>query len=245
MDKSARTGPRCGSFCVPIPVSAGPSVFFDIPPRNQSLSLARSGWERRKPPHDGVTEPAAAPIGPAVIRGSTLVRDATVAGWHRWPLRHDEHHGGAVHGVEAPPPLLTGEKRQADNRRDFTGGWIGDPQNAFTSAGRTSEQQQIFSTAQALLHLRSTHAALQSGLLWHLFSDDLAYVFLRETEEERIVVAFNNSNQPRDIRINFQDTPAKGAVSFPTLYGDAQASLEQNQVRITMPPQSLSIFQLN
>jgi glycosidase len=132
-----------------------------------------------------------------------------------------------------------------DNRRDFTGGWIGDPQNAFTSAGRTSEQQQIFSTAQALLHLRSTHAALQSGLLWHLFSDDLAYVFLRETEEERIVVAFNNSNQPRDIRINFQDTPAKGAVSFPTLYGDAQASLEQNQVRITMPPQSLSIFQLN
>jgi glycosidase len=132
-----------------------------------------------------------------------------------------------------------------DNRRDFPGGWIGDPQNAFTSAGRTPEQQQIFSTVRMLLHLRSEHAALRDGRLWHLFSDDLSYIFLRETEDERLVVAFNNSNQPRELRVNLQDTPAAGAAGLSPLYGETQAAIAAGELHLTLPPQSLSIFQLN
>jgi glycosidase len=41
-----------------------------------------------------------------------------------------------------------------DNRHDFPGGWSGDPKNAFTTDGRTQQQQQIFSYVQKLLRLR-------------------------------------------------------------------------------------------
>ena len=97
-----------------------------------------------------------------------------------------------------------------DNRRDFPGGWPGDPKNAFTAEGRTPEQQELFTYVQTLLRLRREHPALQNGKLWHLFSDDSSYVFLRETEEERVMVAFNNSDKPREMKIPLRDTPAQG-----------------------------------
>ena len=59
-----------------------------------------------------------------------------------------------------------------DNRRDFPGGWRGDPRNAFTEAGRTREQQGMFAYVQKLLRLRREHPALTGGRLWH-FADEI------------------------------------------------------------------------
>jgi len=64
-----------------------------------------------------------------------------------------------------------------DNRRDFPGGWIGDAIDAFTLSGRTHDQQEIFSYVQSLLRLRREHAALRTGVLWHLSSEEWSYVF--------------------------------------------------------------------
>jgi glycosidase len=132
-----------------------------------------------------------------------------------------------------------------DNRRDFPGGWIGDGNNAFTQAGRTREQQEIFAYVQALLRIRSEHSALRGGKLWHLASDESSYVFLRESEEERLVVAFNNSAQARDLHIALSDTPAQSAAGISLLFGGAKAELGRNDMHLTMPAQSLSIFVLN
>jgi neopullulanase len=129
-----------------------------------------------------------------------------------------------------------------DNRRDFPGGWAGDAKNAFTASGRTPEQQEIFAYVQTLLRVRREHPALQSGRLWHLFSDETAYVFLRETEEERVVVAFNNSNEARALRIPVADTPAQGIAGLTVLLGAAKAEASKNEIRITAPAQSISIF---
>jgi glycosidase len=132
-----------------------------------------------------------------------------------------------------------------DNRRDFPGGWIGDKNDAFAESGRTREQQEIFSYVQSLLRIRREHAALRTGRLWHLASDDSAYVFFRESEEERVVVAFNNADQPRELRIALGDTPAQEAAAIELLFGDAKAELFKGELRITMPPQSISMFSLN
>jgi len=43
--------------------------------------------------------------------------------------------------------------------------------------------------------------ALNGGRLWHLFSDENSYVFLRETEEERLLVIFHNSNAAEGIAV--------------------------------------------
>jgi len=132
-----------------------------------------------------------------------------------------------------------------DNRRDFPGGWSGDTKNAFTADGRTAEQQDIYSYVQTLLRLRREHPPLQTGKLWHLFSDETAYVFLRETEEERVVVAFNNSTEPRSLRIPLNDTPAKGATGFTLLLGQAKADVAQGEAHIALPVRSISIFLLD
>ena len=132
-----------------------------------------------------------------------------------------------------------------DNRGDFPGGWIGDTNNAFVESGRAREQQEIFSYVQSLLRIRREHAALRSGRLWHLASDESAYVFFRESEEERVVVAFNNADQPRELRIALGDTPAQDAAAVGILFGEGKAELSRSELRITMPAQSISIFSLN
>jgi glycosidase len=129
-----------------------------------------------------------------------------------------------------------------DNRRDFPGGWPGDPKNAFTEKGRTAQQQELFVYVQTLLRLRREHPALQSGELWHLFSDETAYVFLRETEEERVLVAFNNSAEPRELKIPLHDTPGQGAAGFTRVLGQATADVLNGEARIAAPAQTISIF---
>jgi glycosidase len=132
-----------------------------------------------------------------------------------------------------------------DNRRDLPGGWIGDANNAFTESGRTREQQETFAYVQSLLRLRREHAALRGGWLWHMASDESSYVFARESEEERLVVAFNNADQPRELHIPLADTPAQKATEIAIMFGEAKAEIAEHELRITMPAQSLSIFSLN
>ena len=132
-----------------------------------------------------------------------------------------------------------------DNRRDFPGGWIGDSNDAFKRAGRTRDQEKVFSYVQALLRLRREHAALRSGQFWHLASDESSYVFVRESEEEGVVVAFNNAEQPRELRIPLADTPVQRAAAIGLLLGEARAELARGEIQINMPAQSLTIFSLN
>jgi neopullulanase len=132
-----------------------------------------------------------------------------------------------------------------DNRRDFPGGWTEDTRNAFTEAGRTLEQQGTFAFVQKLLRLRREHPALTGGRLWNLFSDESGYVFLREAEEERVLVAFNNSAKAREFRISLSDTAVAGSQTVKVLFGDGQAEILEGEIRIRVPAESISIFAVN
>jgi len=132
-----------------------------------------------------------------------------------------------------------------DNRRDFPGGWIEDEHNAFTHEGRTPGQQQIFEYVQTLLRLRQQHEALRGGKLWHLASDDTTYVFLRESEEEKLLIAFHNGVTAKTFTVSLQDTPANSAAGISLLFGQAQADLAGQRLKLVLPPQTLSIFMLH
>jgi len=132
-----------------------------------------------------------------------------------------------------------------DNRRDFPGGWREDVKNAFTEAGRTREQQEIFGYVRALLRLRREHTALSSGRSWHLFSDEATYVFMRETEEERVMVIIQNSPQPREFRFTLAETAAQNAARVSRLFGEADAELAGKEIHVRAPAESVSIFSLD
>jgi glycosidase len=132
-----------------------------------------------------------------------------------------------------------------DNRRDFPGGWPDDARSAFTKEGRSSEQERIFAAVRKLLDLRRDHAAFRSGRLFHLFSDDESYAFLRQTDDERLVVVFNNAKLQRVLTIPEADTPAEKAQSAHALYGEAFATSNGKELRVTAPAESVSIFSLH
>ena len=131
-----------------------------------------------------------------------------------------------------------------DNRHDFPGGWVEDRKDAFAREGRTSEQQATFEYVQGLLRLRRENDALRTGKLWHLESDDSSYVFLRESDEEKLVVAFHNGKSERQMTIELHDTPGKQATGISALFGGGQADLVGQELRLHLPPESLSVFAL-
>jgi glycosidase len=110
---------------------------------------------------------------------------------------------GLILTVRGIPELYYGDEigmpggRDPDNRRDFPGGWTEDPQNAFMKAGRTREQEELHEYVRSLLQVRAQHPALRRGKLWSLAADDTTYVFMRETEEEKIVVVFHAGGNAR------------------------------------------------
>jgi glycosidase len=130
-----------------------------------------------------------------------------------------------------------------DNRRDFPGGFPGDPRNAFMPGGRTPEQQDVFAHVQSLLALRRAHPALRTGKHWHIAWDETYYAFVRELPEEKLLVVYNNASSPRALKIPVADTPLENLQSLAPIFGDKPAQIVGNEVQVTLAPQTLAVFQ--
>ena len=129
-----------------------------------------------------------------------------------------------------------------DNRRDFPGGFPGDPRNAFTASGRTPEQQDVFAYVQSLLALRKAHPALRTGKQWHIGWDESYYAFLRELPEEKLLVVYNNSSSSRELKIPLEDTPMAGAQQLKSVFGSTTAEITAGELRITIPSRTMAVF---
>ena len=129
-----------------------------------------------------------------------------------------------------------------DNRRDFPGGFPGDPQNAFTAGGRTAEQQDVFAYVQSLLALRKSHPALRTGKHWHIGWDDNYYAFLRESSEEKLLVVYNNAAKTLELNIPVDNTPIETAQQLQTVFGNSSAEIAGGKVHVALPAQTLAVF---
>ena len=88
-----------------------------------------------------------------------------------------------------------------DNRRDFPGGFPGDPQNAFTERGRTADQAAVFNHVRQLLELRRELEPLRRGDLKVVHSDRDAWACLRQSGVHKALVILNNGSQPLDLEL--------------------------------------------
>jgi neopullulanase len=129
-----------------------------------------------------------------------------------------------------------------DNRRDFPGGFPGDPRNAFAASGRTPEQEDVFAYVQSLLALRKNHAALRTGKQWHIGWDNNYYAFLRDLQEEKLLVVYNNAPKTLELNIPVDNTPLETAHHLQTVFGNVSAELVTGKVRVSLPAQTLAVF---
>jgi glycosidase len=98
--------------------------------------------------------------------------------------------------------LMTGNgyDGHAHIRHDFPGGWPGDKINAFTSEGRTDEQNEMVDYLSKILNFRKNSKAIHHGKTLHFVPENNVYVYFRYLEDEAVMVILNNSdNEARTI----------------------------------------------
>jgi glycosidase len=137
-----------------------------------------------------------------------------------------------------------------DNRRDFPGGFASSQSNAFTSGGRTPEQQQAFTTLQNLLTLRRLHPALQTGDEQVLHADNDVFIFVRTWlvsagASQHILVAVNKSHASQSVTMTTDDTAIAGLQQAKTLQGDSgTSSFTPHAMTLQLAPESAVILDM-
>ena len=148
------------------------------------------------------------------------------------------------------PQLYSGDEiampggEDPDNRRDFPGGFPGDPHNAFTQAGRTPQEQDVFAHVQGLLKLRREHPALRLGEQKHVVVADDYYLFTRETRGERLLIVFYKGEAARGITVDLADTSIADARGFTALNTAPAAQLHGTQLQLQLAPQSAAVYRV-
>ncbi|MBU4537626.1 MAG: glycoside hydrolase family 13 protein [Weeksellaceae bacterium] len=92
---------------------------------------------------------------------------------------------------------MRGEKSKgdADIRRDFPGGWKGDPQNAFNPQTQTAEQKEFYDFTQKILNWRKGKDVIHTGKTKHYMPKEKVYVYFRYNEKEKVMVVINNNEK--------------------------------------------------
>jgi glycosidase len=119
-----------------------------------------------------------------------------------------------------------------DNRRDFPGGFAGAVGSAFTTAGRTPEQQAMFAWVAELGKVRREHPALGCGAEQVLASEADWMVYLRDAgkadcggSRERVVVAIHRGYQAGDLSVPTAETWMEGCrLGVPAVGGKASTA---------------------
>jgi glycosidase len=138
-----------------------------------------------------------------------------------------------------------------DNRHDFPGGFPGDPQDAFTAAGRTPEQAAVHDWVSALFQFRKLHPALYNGEQQDLFTDPSAFVFVRAADVHhgcangggRFLIAVNDAEAPRTVTISTGQTALQGCTAFQAKLGSGEATTTGTQLTLVIPAKQAVIFE--
>lgn len=128
-------------------------------------------------------------------------------------------------------------------RGDFPGGFPGDKRNAFTAAGRTKDEQELFEHIKRLTTLRSELAPLRTGRLVNLHVSEQQYAYARSTENEAVVVAINNDDKAVEIEVDISRFGLGGFKRLKNRLGDSpDAVISDRKLKVHLPRRSVAIF---
>ena len=166
---------------------------------------------------------------------------------------------GLVLTLRGMPQIYSGDEigmaggEDPDNRRDFPGGFAVDKRSAFTSAGRTAEEEQVFAWTKGLLGVRATHPQLTSGIEQDLFADDNTFVFVRTQQDhgcspnhdtEQLLIVVNKAPQSEPVDLPVEGTALAGCSDFRVVSPNMGAvpAVSNGKFHLQEPAQSLTVF---
>lgn len=122
-----------------------------------------------------------------------------------------------------------------DNRRDFPGGWRGDPRNAFTDSGRTAVESRVFHHLQKLAALRKQYPVLWNGRMTNLYASEKQWVFARSGIGPAVIVAFNSSDQPASVEFETQSAKLPDGTVLKGPLGSSTATVHNGRLKLELP----------
>jgi glycosidase len=132
-----------------------------------------------------------------------------------------------------------------DNRRDFPGGFPGDPRNAFTAQGRTPQENDVWNHLAKLGEIRKLHEPLRRGRSLDLVDEEQQFAYARLTDKAAVIVIFNNDTKPAEVNFDLKFISRQVAVD--ATLTDAlgklpDVRLNDSKVRATIPARSAGVY---
>lgn len=138
---------------------------------------------------------------------------------------------------------MTGDKSKGDGdiRKDFPGGWKGDPQNAFTSEGRTKLQNEYHQFTSKLLNWRKNQDVVHKGRTLHYIPENNVYVYFRILDNKRIMVILNNNPETVNLKLDRFQEGLQGFSSGKEVLSDTRIHFGKE---LTIPGKTPMIIEL-
>jgi neopullulanase len=138
-------------------------------------------------------------------------------------------------GMEGPDEPAT--------RADFPGGFPGDKRNAFTSQGRTREQQELFAYVRKVVRLHTELLPLRRGELINLHVANQQFVYARRHNMSSVIIAINNDTKAAEI--SFQVEPlrlASGTRLVDRVGTSVNVVVNDQQLKINLPARTAYVL---
>ncbi|MBN8545330.1 MAG: cyclomaltodextrinase N-terminal domain-containing protein [Ignavibacteria bacterium] len=114
-------------------------------------------------------------------------------------------------------------------RADFPGGWKEDQRDAFTKEGRTSTENDLYNHLKKLIEIRRNNKAFTHGKLTHFPPVQDVYVYFREFNGERFMVAINGSDKERTVGFDNFGERLNGIFSGKDLLTDEEMKIASDR----------------
>lgn len=145
--------------------------------------------------------------------------------------------------------LMTGAGPDGLKRKDFPGGWPGDPVNAFTEEGRRQlgEEREhpvteAYDFVRTLSWWRRDKPVIHSGDLTHFLPVDNTYVYFRHDEQETVMVILNASEDNVELGLGRYEELLAGYRYGRNVITDSWLELDQT---LTVPGMTPMILELS
>ena len=129
----------------------------------------------------------------------------------------------------------------AEVRKDFPGGWAGDPVNKFVSSGRTEAENEAFNFTKKLANYRKNCSALHDGKLTQFLPKDGIYVFFRQDDSKTVMVIMSQSEAEQSLSRARFDECMHGFIKGKNVVTDVMLN---NLDQIQVPAMSVQIIEL-
>jgi glycosidase len=169
---------------------------------------------------------------------------------------------GLVSTLRGMPQIYSGDEIGMDggedpgNRHDFPGGFAGDAHNAFTKAGRTATEEDVFAWTSGLLKMRASYPALQTGIEQNLFADEDVIAYVRSTDEtgcatdqhtDRLLIVVNKAGRSKVVDLPVEETALAGCTKFQAAEPTTGVTpvVSGGKLHIEEPAASMTIFDVH